>query len=113
MSFSEKSPELIIGKYERKLLNGENPYQKPCILFKTNNDDLGLSSFKLHSKVSPCYTNVADFESILETLTLLTKTFFTNYGKIPFIAIASKHGNPCGIAVSWKTKHKQIILTTR
>jgi len=109
MSFSEKSPELIIGKYERKLLNGENPYQKPCILFKTNNDDLGLSSFKLHSKVSPCYTNVADFESILETLTLLTKTFFANYGKVPFIAIASKHGNPCGIAVNWKTKHKTIV----
>jgi phosphoribosylaminoimidazolecarboxamide formyltransferase/IMP cyclohydrolase len=108
-SFSKNASELVMGKYERQLLNGENPYQKPCILFKTNNDDLGLTSFKLHSNVSPCFTNMADFESILETLTLLTKTFFTNYGKIPFISVASKHGNPCGIAVNWKIKHKTII----
>lgn len=107
-SSSEKNSELIVGKFKKKLLNGENPYQKPCIFFKTNNDDLGLTTFQLHSKTSACFTNMADFDSILKTLTLLNKVYFINYGKIPFISIASKHGNPCGIAVSWKNKDKTI-----
>tara|TARA_Y100000294_G_scaffold17501_1_gene15332 strand:+ start:251 stop:1792 length:1542 start_codon:yes stop_codon:yes gene_type:complete len=108
-SISKKTSELIMGQYKKKLLNGENPYQQPCILFKTNNDSLGLTSFQFHSKVSPCFTNMADLDSILETLTILNKTYLVNYGKVPFISIASKHGNPCGIAVNWKTKHKTII----
>ena len=100
--------EIIVGQHVRKLANGENPYQQPCVFYQTDADDLGLATFELRSKICPCFTNMADFDSILETLTLLTQAFQANFNKVPFISIASKHGNPCGVAVDWKAPHVTI-----
>jgi len=107
-SGSSKSCEFITGQYVKKLANGENPYQQRCFLYRTDNDDLGLANFELVSKSVPCFTNLADFDSILETLTLLTQAFQVNYGKVPYISIASKHGNPCGVAVDWQAPYITI-----
>ena len=84
------------------LLEGENPYQVPAYLLQTNvNDSLSIAHFEQVSGNLPCFTNMADFDSVLQTLCSLSQAFEHRYGKTPYIAIAAKHGNPCGLAVSW------------
>jgi len=84
------------------LLEGENPYQVPAYLMQTNiNDSLGLAYFEQVSGNLPCFTNLADFDCILQTLCSLSQAFKSYYKKTPYIVIAAKHGNPCGLAVDW------------
>jgi len=100
----------IIGKKHLKLLNGENPYQIPADLFDLQKgDDLSLSNFQLESGSAPCYTNLADLDCILHTLCLATEAFHLKYKKSPYITIASKHGNPCGMSINWNLQEKVII----
>lgn len=88
----------------RQLLEGENPYQVPAYLFQTESDDpLSLSNFEQVSGIPPCFTNMADFDALLQILCSLSEAFDNYYGKIPHIVIAAKHGNPCGLAVDWKS----------
>lgn len=90
-------------KRKKLLLHGENPYQTPSHFIVTDNKDrLGLGKFKQLSGAVPCYTNMADFDSILIIIGVLSNSFYAYYKKIPYIAVAAKHGNPCGIAVDWK-----------
>ncbi len=94
---------VIVGKKLKQLSWGENPYQVPADLFKTSGQDsLALPNFEQVAGGSPCYTNIADFDSILKTIGLAAETFFHHYRKQPFIAIAAKHGNPCGLAIDWR-----------
>jgi phosphoribosylaminoimidazolecarboxamide formyltransferase/IMP cyclohydrolase len=44
---------------------------------------------------------MADFDCLLQTMCLLTGAFLKHYEKAPYIVIAAKHGNPCGLAVDW------------
>jgi phosphoribosylaminoimidazolecarboxamide formyltransferase/IMP cyclohydrolase len=86
-----------------QLLEGENPYQIPAYLYQTDsNDSLALANFRQVSGIAPCFTNMADFDSILQTLCSLNEAFDNYYSKIPHIVIAAKHGNPCGLAVDWE-----------
>lgn len=95
-------PEIIIGEKFKPLLEGENPYQIPADIFRRSNKDvLSLSSFKQISGDLLCYTNTADFDCILHTMCLLVGAFKKHYRKIPYIAIAAKHGNPTGLAINW------------
>ena len=97
-----KSFEAIFGEFKYPLKNGENPYQIPAELFSTHNsDNLSLSNFKQISGESPCFTNLADSDSIIQTLSLCGEAFRKHYKKVPYICIAAKHGNPCGMAVDW------------
>lgn len=85
------------------LLNGENPYQVPADFFNTDTKDLlSLGNFKQISGVPPCFTNMADFDCILKIVCSLCEAFKMHCGKIPYVTIAAKHGNPCGLAVDWK-----------
>lgn len=99
----------IMGYKHRMLKEGENMYQQPCILFKTNDDPLGIGNFKQVSGNTPCFTNIADLESILETLCKLQSTLILNGVKKPYIMIAAKHGNACGIGVSLKEDPLNVI----
>ncbi|MCX5698505.1 MAG: hypothetical protein NTX01_02260 [Candidatus Omnitrophica bacterium] len=104
-----ESKKIIIGKKIKNLLEGENPYQIPCSLFQTNKkDNLGLPNFKQIAGIKPCYTNMADFDCLVHTLCLLTEAFSLRYKKIPYIVIASKHGNPIGFAVDWENPQTAI-----
>ena len=98
------------GKAHSKLLNGENPYQVPADLFISENhqDDLSLGKFNLCNDSSPCFTNVADMDCIIQTMCLAAEAFQLNLKKIPYIAIVAKHGNPCGMAVDWESPKKAI-----
>lgn len=91
------------------LLNGENPYQIPADHFYTDSlDPLALDNFKQISGELPCYTNMADFDSILKIICSLSAAFYKHYKKVPFVTIAAKHGNPCGLAIDWKSQASAI-----
>ncbi|MFC1521995.1 hypothetical protein ACFL6Y_06260, partial [Elusimicrobiota bacterium] len=100
----------MVGIEHKKLLNGENPYQVPSSLFASSygEDLLSMGSFKQLSGDAPCYTNLADLDCILATLCRLAGSFKKNHGKCPHIAIAAKHGNPCGLAVDWDNADNAI-----
>jgi AICAR transformylase/IMP cyclohydrolase PurH len=91
----------IVGSKYRVLLNGENMYQIPAILFKTETDDsLAISEFKQVAGLDPCFTNIVDLNCILDTICKLQSSLTLNGIKKAYITIAAKHGNPCGVGVS-------------
>lgn len=99
----------LVGRSALELLNGENPYQQPSHLFASDaDDDLALPRFELLSKEKPCYTNMADLDAILHCLCLCAEAFRLQFNRVPLIAVAAKHGNPCGLAVDWKDPAKCI-----
>ncbi len=83
------------------LMNGENPYQQAGLYFDDSNkfDPLVITKFGRRSGEQPCFTNLADLDNILQTMCLAAESFKLNNGKIPYICVASKHGNACGIAI--------------
>ena len=84
------------------LANGENPYQVPAWLGRSPGaDPLALTRFVRLSGEEPCYTNLADLDAILTALARIHAGLCRNAGRAPHIAIAAKHGNPCGIGVDW------------
>lgn len=94
--------DYVLGKFSYNLLNGENPYQVPASVFvcENNSDRLSLLNFKKVSGQVPCFTNVADADCILNTICLVAQSFQVNFGVVPYICVAAKHGNPCGMAIS-------------
>ena len=101
--------DLIIGSFKYSLLNGENPYQVPAELFSLKQSDgLSISNFRQLSGEAPCFVNLADAESIIHTLCLASEAFRIRYKKTPYICIAAKHGNACGMGVSWGNPSKAI-----
>jgi phosphoribosylaminoimidazolecarboxamide formyltransferase/IMP cyclohydrolase len=101
----KKMYDCICGALQSDLLNGENPYLIPAELFKIKSDDpLSLPKFKQISGDKPCFTNLADADSILQTMCLASGAFTLKYNKTPFICIAAKHGNACGMGISWENK---------
>ncbi|GAB4353630.1 MAG: bifunctional phosphoribosylaminoimidazolecarboxamide formyltransferase/IMP cyclohydrolase [Candidatus Abyssubacteria bacterium] len=84
------------------LLNGENPYQVPATHVHVEAEDpLSLGNFRQVSGVVPCFTNMADFDSILQAMCALHQAFADYYGRTPNLTIAAKHGNACGMGADW------------
>jgi len=94
--------DFISGEFSYELINGENPYQIPAAAFKNTVDDdkLSLLKFRKIAGEPPCFTNMADADCILKTLSLSAEAFALNQEAVPYICIAAKHGNPCGMGVS-------------
>jgi phosphoribosylaminoimidazolecarboxamide formyltransferase/IMP cyclohydrolase len=81
---------------------GENGPQSPAALYGRGTDDpLALHKFKVIEGSEPSYNNWCDVDRLLQTMTHISAAWKLNYGKVPFIAIGGKHGNPCGAAVSY------------
>lgn len=103
---------LYIGfKKTTKLLNGENPYQIPAYVMKELSSDDGSYSLTALKKIfgdEPCFTNMADIDSMLRTLYIIAKAFKKYYRKTPYISVACKHGNPCGLSISWDSPEISI-----
>lgn len=98
-------------KKEELLLCGENPYQTPayfCSDLQVNNSGYALGDFKRISGETPCYTNLADADNLLHCMYIISKAFFKYYKKVPYICIAAKHGNPCGLAIDWSVSENTI-----
>ncbi|HAK38185.1 MAG TPA: hypothetical protein DCM60_08060 [Nitrospina sp.] len=103
----QKEPNQATPAYE--LMEGENPYQAPAhLLTFGDSDDLGLGKFNQLSGIKPCFTNLADLDSLIKLMCVLVETFLKNDGKAPYITIAAKHGNPCGLSLSWDAPEKSI-----
>ena len=106
--FDFKSGELAYA-----LMNGENPYQIPAsafILPAENGDTLSLLNFNRVSGVLPCFTNLADADCILQTLSLAAEAYRINTPAVPYLCVASKHGNSCGFGVSRTSPDEAIDL---
>ncbi len=97
----------MIGKKTLRLAEGENPYQTPSDLFVTGKSGF-FGAFERESAGLPCFTNLADTDAILHTLSLAAGAFRNLSGKVPYIAVAAKHGNPCGMAVDWGSKEEAL-----
>ncbi len=79
---------------------GENGYQTPAGLYSAGTDDpLALDRFELLQGTAPSYNNLCDLDRLLQTSTHAAAGFDVNGGEAPLIAVACKHGNPCGAAV--------------
>ncbi|MBF0134703.1 MAG: hypothetical protein HQL65_00540 [Magnetococcales bacterium] len=95
--------QVIVAHTPRTLLNGENPYQVPAVLLDDGSGDpLGLVACRQVLGNPPCLTNLADADSLISTLVRLSAGFRCLQDGVPFLAIAAKHGNPCGIG--WHRK---------
>lgn len=94
----------------KKLYWGENPYQVPAHLVtqKNNKDPLAINSFQQLSGERPCFTNLADLDSIINSLTKISLAFKGVYHKTPFICVAAKHGNPCGASIDWDNSQNTV-----
>ncbi|MFH0805066.1 MAG: hypothetical protein V1916_02630, partial [Patescibacteria group bacterium] len=81
-------------------LYGENAWQNPAGLYAGQTaDPLALSQFVVKAGTSPSYNNWVDVDRLIQTVTHIAATFDVNQGRVPFIAVAVKHGNACGAAV--------------
>jgi len=91
----------ITMKHEKKLAYAENKCQNPADHFSVDDDDpFALHKFSVEAG-DPSFTAMADFNGILEIMCTLAEAFGQSFGKVPFIVIAGKHGNPCGAAIDW------------
>ncbi len=79
---------------------GENAYQAPAALYGSGSaDPLALDRFEVVQGTAPSYNNLCDLDRLLQTATHVAAGFDFNRGNVPAIAVACKHGNPCGAAV--------------
>jgi len=93
--------DLVPGAERVRLAHGENPYQEPAALFADprSEDPLALHRFEQLSGEPPCFTNMADLDSAAATLCRLSAAYRTLGGERPYIVVAAKHGNACGLSV--------------
>lgn len=89
----------MVGEQVLSLKYGENPWQKPAALFRAlglNDDPLSCHQCQIVAGTDPSFINITDEDRLLQTITHLAAAFDVNRGKVPFIAVGVKHGNPCG-----------------
>lgn len=90
----------VVGTQKLECKYGENAWQTPAALYSTGQDDrLSLDRFQVVAGTAPSYNNLAEIDRQLQTITHVAAGFELNFDKVPFIAIGTKHGNPCGAAV--------------
>ncbi len=93
--------EGFLGSLARELCYGENRRQKNAAFFRNAaaNDPLALDKFQLIEGNDPSFVNMTDVHRLLETATRLGAGWQANFGQVPFLGVAVKHGNACGAAV--------------
>lgn len=98
---TEVPNEILTLKNGRPLAYGENRCQNPAIIYDGgSNNPLAISKFEVASG-DPSFIAMADISQLTSVLCLMSEAFRRWQGKIPYIAIAGKHGNPCGAAIDW------------
>jgi len=106
---SRRVLDVVVGSWRTELATGENPYQVPADLFASQDEDpLALTRFQQVSGDKPCFTNLADADNILKTMCLVVEAFNRQQGRTPFICIAAKHGNACGLGISWDNPSEAV-----
>lgn len=88
---------IVLGDMTLECKYGENGYQTPAALFSSGTaDPLALDKFEVVQGTAPSYNNLCDLDRLLQTSTHIAAGFEVNFGEVPFMAVACKHGNPCG-----------------
>ncbi|MDD4332772.1 MAG: hypothetical protein PHT51_01540 [Patescibacteria group bacterium] len=90
----------FLGQRYLECLYGENAPQTPAGVFSARTSDLlALDKLRLLTETSSSYNNTCDHDRLLQTITHIAAGFDLNFGEVPYIAVAVKHGNPCGVGV--------------
>ncbi len=93
---------------------GENAWQAAYFEPRPDGaaDSLSLQNFVRDPLGAPSYNDMAELDRNVQTLTHIAAGADLNLSKVPFIGIATKHGNPCGAAIG-ETKEMvvQKLLT--
>lgn len=114
---SDGSYQGILGGQLLSCNYGENAWQTPAGLFRTGSKDpLALGKFEIVAGALPSYNNLCDVDRLLQTMTHIVATYGRNCSQIPLVAVAVKHGNPCGAAVGMnrlEVLKKMVIGNTR
>lgn len=85
-----------------QLAYAENRDQNPAFLWRTESlDPLAIHHFQIISG-DPSYIAIADSNGIIDILCTLAESFRRWQGKVPYIVVAGKHGNPCGASIDWE-----------
>jgi phosphoribosylaminoimidazolecarboxamide formyltransferase/IMP cyclohydrolase len=72
-------------------------------------DKLSITNFNVLSNNKLCYVNCSDLDCLINILSKINQAYVLNKLQIPFISIAAKHGNVCGIGIDYHSK--KISLT--
>lgn len=89
--------KIVLGDVTLECKYGENGYQTPAALYGSGTaDPLALDQFAVVQGTAPSYNNLCDLDRLLQTTTHIAAGFEVNFGEVPFMAVACKHGNPCG-----------------
>lgn len=91
----------MVARRQYDLANGENPYQQAAFFAAVSSDPLAIAQYENLAETPPCLTNLADTDSVLNTLCLAAEAFRLRSGRQPYLAVGAKHGNPCGMSLSW------------
>jgi phosphoribosylaminoimidazolecarboxamide formyltransferase/IMP cyclohydrolase len=79
---------------------GENAWQAPARLLHAQGEDpLALGRFAQLEGAPPSYNNLIELDRQLQTVTHIAAAFAANTGRVPAIAIGTKHGNCCGAGI--------------
>lgn len=99
----------IIGRKILDLAYGENRDQSPAALYAVDSNDLlSLSQFRVIAG-SPSYISIADGDRALGVMRAMAQAFELNFKTMPHMTVACKHGNPCGIGVSFESKTDSLL----
>ncbi|MBE0429428.1 MAG: hypothetical protein IBX61_06105 [Thermoleophilia bacterium] len=93
-------PDIESAKPALECKYGENGYQTPAALYSSDTgDSLALDKFEVVQGTAPSYNNLCDLDRLLQTVTHIAAGLDVNGIEAPLMAVACKHGNPCGAAV--------------
>ena len=96
-----KQAVAIFLEHVAELAYAENRDQNPAHLWATDSvDPLAMHRFQVISG-NPSYIAMADGNGLVDILCTLAEAFRRWQGKVPYIVVAGKHGNPCGAAIDW------------
>src|SRR5512133_3305217 len=99
-TFSPDGFDKLTGTPVRTLLYGENAWQSPAVHFRdihADDDPLALDRFEVLVG-EPGFNTLGDLDRLLQTMTHIAAAWDVNFGEVPKIAVAVKHGNACGAA---------------
>ncbi len=100
---SEGKYKGIFGEKTSDCCYGENAYQAPSGVYQTNESPFSPDKFKLLTETPLSYNNFCDRDKVMQTITHISAGFELNFNKrAPYIAIAVKHGNACGVGIGAK-----------
>lgn len=99
----------IVGGRVRVCKYGENAWQTGEQYSTGSDDPLAIDKFISLTDGEPSLNGLGDIDRAVQAATHIVAGFDVNYGEIPFIALAVKHGNCCGAAVGGEEDRLTIV----